>query len=157
MPDHHPTQVQPLLLEDAELVEPDLALHGVRADGESGPGRGARHGAKDALLARAHPGVVGAYLADDPRMDARPLHAMLELGHDLAGQVVDGTTVDASLGRVEAVSVPPGAHHDEDPAPRREVAQPDRVARQSAAGQIDQAAAAAAAEVVQLVGHHLGV
>src|SRR5438128_7420638 len=110
--DDDAARILALVLQDAELVETHLALHGVRAHGEAGAPPGPRHRAEDALLARAQPGVVGSYLADDPGADASPFNPVLDLGHDLVGKLVNASAVDAGFGWIEAVSVPARAHDD---------------------------------------------
>src|SRR5437588_1834905 len=132
--DDDAARVQALFLQDSELVETDLTLQSVCADRQAGATSGSRHRAEDALLARAYPGPVGTDLADDAGADPGPSNPVLDFGHDLVGELVNASAVDASFGWIEAVPVPARAHDDVDPAAGREVAQPSRVAGEAARG-----------------------
>jgi hypothetical protein len=155
--DDHAGRIQRLLLKNAELLKPDLGVERVGRQREAREAGGARGGTVDALLLGAHPPMVRADLADDPGPHPRIGNSVLEFGNDLRRQVRDAAAVDPRLGRVPALAVPAGAHHDEDAAPRRQVPQPERIATKSAARDIDEAAATTASEVVQLLKDQLRV
>src|SRR5438128_1674766 len=65
--DDHARGVQPLLLEDTELLEADRRHDGMGGDGQAGPPGRPRGSAVDALLERRNPRLVRPYLADDSR------------------------------------------------------------------------------------------
>ena len=109
MADDDPRRIDALLGEDLQLRQADRRLHAVGGDRHPRPQAGARGGAVHPLLERADPGLVGSDLADDAGPDAGIGDAVLELGDDRIGQLVNRTAVDQGLGRIVRAAIPPAA------------------------------------------------
>jgi len=91
------------------------------------------------LLEGRDPRLVRADLADDAGPHApipRTGNPLLQLPHELVGEVVDRATIDQRLGRVVGAAIPAAAHHDVEPGRLREPAKPPGIASEARRGDI---------------------
>ena len=146
MADDDAGRVDPLLLEDLQLLEPDRGHHRVGRDRETGPASGPPGGAMDALLGRRDPGLVGADLPDDAWLDPGVPHSVGRLADQLIRQRVHRPALDEGLGRVEGAPVPAATHDDVQPGRSADRGEPGGVAPDAGQREVDQAVAAGLAE-----------